>query len=80
MEFLVRALTAYAWYVATGLVSLGVLLAVLSVVHYVRKWRKRHWFGRRIPDATPLGNSDTLGGGFASGRLRIPSDRRSDGA
>jgi hypothetical protein len=80
VEFLARALTIYAWYVATVSVILGVLLTVLYVAHHVRKWRKRHWFDRRIPGATLSGNSDTLASGFAPGKLKIPSDRRSDGA
>ena len=80
MEFLGRALTIYGWYVATVSVILGVLLTVFYIAHHVRKWRKRHWFDREIPGSTLHGNSDTLAGGFAPGTLKIPSDRRSDGA
>jgi hypothetical protein len=80
VEFLARALTIYAWYVATVSVILGVLLTVLYVAHHVRKWRKPQWFGRSISGSTPPTNTDTLAGGFAPGKLKIPSDRRSDGA
>lgn len=42
MEFLVRALTLYGWYVAVVGIGLGVLLiGVLWIAPYVQKWRKR---------------------------------------
>jgi hypothetical protein len=80
VEFLARALTIYAWYVAIVSVVLGVLLSVLYVAHRVRKSRQRQWFARRIPGRTARGKSDPLAGSFAAGKLKIPSDRRSDGA
>jgi uncharacterized membrane-anchored protein YhcB (DUF1043 family) len=41
VDFLVRALTLYAWYVAVVALGVGVLVGVLCLAPHVRKWRKR---------------------------------------
>jgi hypothetical protein len=41
VEFLVRVLTLYAWYVAVVAVGLAALIGAFCLAPYVRKWRKR---------------------------------------
>jgi hypothetical protein len=41
VEFLVRAVTIYAWYVAVVALGVAVIIGVLCLAPYVRKWRKR---------------------------------------
>ena len=41
MEFLIRVLTLYAWYVAVVALGVAAIIGVLCLAPYVRKWRKR---------------------------------------
>jgi hypothetical protein len=75
VEFLVRAVTLYAWYVATVLVSLGVFLTVLYVVHHVRKWRQGRRSNDKMPDPGSPAITGSLTAVFQPGKLKIRSGR-----